>query len=85
MTTPDAHRNGGRTRYRVHPAASAIPIPLSIAGLYAVHAPADRETRVYYCEPASGRCSCGAPSGSCAHIAAAISLSEVPRRRRRGE
>jgi len=83
MTARDARRSGGRARYRVHPAVAAIP--LSIAGLYSVHAPADRETRVYYCEPASGRCSCGVLSGSCSHIAAAISLSEVPRHRRRGE
>jgi len=83
MTTRIARRNGGRARYRVHPAVAAIP--LTVAGFYAVHAPAGGETRVYYCEPASGRCSCGVPSGSCAHIAATISLVEIPRRRRRGK
>jgi len=87
MTARDARR-GGVARYRAHPAASAIPIPLSIAGLYAVHAPTGRETHVYYCEPATGRCSCGAPSGACPHIAAAAQcaaapLVAVPRRRRR--
>jgi len=83
MTTRDARQSGGRARYRAHAAVAAIP--LAVAGLYAVHAPSGQETRVYYCEPASGRCSCGVPSGSCAHIAAAISLVEVPRRRRRDE
>jgi len=83
MTTRIARRSGGRARYRAHPAVAAIP--LSIAGLYAVHEPAGQETRVYYCELASGRCSCGASSGSCAHIAATISLIEAPRHQRRGE
>jgi len=81
MTTRIARRSGGRARYRVHPAIAVIP--LIVAGFYAVHAPGDRETRVYYCEPASGRCSCGGLSGSCSHIAATISLVEIPRRRRR--
>ncbi len=54
-------------------------------GVQIVTLPAGGATHVYYCEPASGRCSCGVPSGSCSHIAAAISLSEVPRHRRRGE
>jgi len=82
MTTRIARRSGGRARYRAHPAVAVIP--LAVAGLYAVHAPAGRETHLYYCEPATGRCSCGAPSGSCSHIAAAISLViEVPRHRRR--
>ncbi len=88
MTARDARRGGGVARYHTHPAAPAIPIPLSVAGLYAVHAPTGQETRVYYCEPATGRCSCGVPSGSCPHIAAAAHcaaapLVEVPRRHRR--
>ena len=88
MTARATRRSGGVGRYRVHPAAP-IAIPLSLTGLYAVHAPASQETRVYYCEPATGRCSCGAPSGSCPHIAvaaqcAAAHLIKGPRRRRRG-
>ncbi len=72
--TARATRRGGVARYRVHPVAP-VAIPLSVAGLYAVHVPAGQETRVYYCEPATGRCSCGAPSGSCPHIAAAVELA----------
>ena len=85
--TARATRRGGVERYRVHP-VTPVAIPLSVAGLYAVHAPAGQETRVYYCEPATGRCSCGVPSGSCSHIAAAaqcaaahLSTATRPRRR----
>jgi len=86
MTARIARQSGGKARYRAHPVVAAIP--LSITGLYAVHVPTGQETRVYYCEPATGRCSCGAPSGSCPHIAtvaqfAAAHLITVSRRRRR--
>jgi len=84
MTARDTRR-GGVARYRVHPTAATIP--LSVAGLYAVYVPVGQETRIYYCEP-TGRCSCGAPSGSCPHIAtaaqcAATQLSTATHRRRR--
>ena len=86
MTARIARQSGGRVRYRAHPVVAAIP--LSITGLYAVHVPASQETRVYYCEPATGRCSCGVPSGSCSHIAtaaqcAAAQLIKAARCRRR--
>ncbi len=66
MTARDTRR-GGVARYRVHPAAATIP--LSVAGLYAVYVPVGQETHVYYCEPATGRCSCGAGADPCPHIA----------------
>lgn len=43
--------------------------PLRAAGLFTVHAADGPATRIFYCEPATGRCSCGAPDGSCPHIA----------------
>lgn len=69
--TPVTRRRGGRGRYRPQPAAAAIP--LARAGLYAVHVrePSGATTQIYYCEPASGRCSCAAAAGSCAHVALA--------------
>ena len=70
MTARATRRGDGMARYRVHPVPS-LAIPLTVAGLYAVHAPVGQETRVYYCEPATGRCSCGAGAAPCPHIAVA--------------
>jgi hypothetical protein len=67
MTARDTRR-GGVARYRVHPVTS-LAIPLTVAGLYAVYVPVGQETRIYYCEPATGRCSCGAGAAPCPHIA----------------
>lgn len=73
MTTRDAlRRHGGVASYRAHPAATATP--LTLAGFYAVHSPLGSTTHVYYCEPATGRCSCGADAGSCPHIATVRAL-----------
>lgn len=43
--------------------------PLLAAGLFAVHVSDGPATHILYCEPATGRCSCGASDGSCPHIA----------------
>jgi len=64
---------------------SGVVHPLSVAGVFAVYTPAGPSTRVDYCEPATGRCSCGDPSGSCPHIKAATSLAAWPRHQRRSE
>jgi len=64
---------------------SDVVYPLSVAGVFAVYTPAGSSTRVDYCEPATGCCSCGAPSGSCPHIEAATSLAAWPRHQRRSE
>lgn len=79
-----AHRvsapwGNGRVPYRSHqPAITSIP--LALAGLYAVYVPepASAMTHIYYCEPATRRCSCGAPTGSCSHIVAAVVCPTAP-------
>ncbi len=61
--------------YRITSAPSITIQPLPIAGLFAAYTPGSLSTRIDYCEPTTGRCSCGAPSGSCPHIEAAVSMT----------
>lgn len=70
MKARKAPQRGGQIRYCTHPVTAAIP--LTLAGLYAVHVvETGGTTQLYYCEPESGRCSCGTTSGFCTHIAIA--------------
>lgn len=82
MGTAELWLAGQRQRRRAAPyraSPAAIVQPLS-AGLFAVYTPIASSTRVFYCEPATGRCSCGAPAGSCPHIAATIMVDMASRR-----
>lgn len=73
--TPAQRRSSrrGGARYAVTSVAAAIDA-CPLAGLFAVYAPAGPSIRVYYCEPLTGRCSCGALSAACAHISATTPL-----------
>lgn len=78
MTERRRIENAPRRRaaaYRITSAPSIAVQPLPIAGLFAVYTAGDPSTRIDYCEPTTGRCSCGAPSGSCPHIKAAVSMT----------
>lgn len=76
---PTSHRATWRVRYAVTRALTVEPS--AVTGLVAVHAPDGDQARVYYCEPQTGRCSCGAPSGPCPHIVAAMAALVRPRGR----
>ena len=54
---------GKKVGYRVTALPDSV-VRLAGDGLFAVHTSDGRTTRVFYCEPATGRCSCGATSGS---------------------
>jgi hypothetical protein len=68
-------RRAPTAAYRVSP---GLVVPLA-AGMFAVHTPVGAFTRVFYCEPTTGRCSCGAPTGPCPHVTAALAVADAAR------
>lgn len=78
MRRPNIPRHADMLRgERVSYQAAALPdsVVSLLGGLFAVHTSDGRTTQVSYCEPATQRCSCGARSGDCRHLAAAERLA----------